>query len=347
MKKMPKKEKKKSWKERQRERQIKQQHVQEVYKIQSEKEAKKKPRKWPKGKIYVAICLIFLILGAYVVWQYTNTANPSDGTTPIPPTAGVIYIRPDGQINPSTAPISKVGDSYYKFTADINDQIIVEKDNITIDGANHLLQGAGEYYSKGIDLTERSNVTITNLEITGFDYGVYLSTASNNVLLHNNFKNNYCGIWIVAYSNDNIISGNNIESNEMYAIWLKESLNNKISENRITSHTNYSIYVRASNYTTFSANTIEDNMLGFFFYEASDNILYHNNIINNMNQGSTLTSTNVWSSDSSYGGNYWSDYEIRYPDAMESDGSGIWNTPYVIDDDNQDNYPLVNPWIID
>ena len=26
------------------------------------------------------------------------------------------------------------------------------------------------------------------------------------------------------------------------------------------------------------------------------------------------------------------------------DGSGLWDTPYVIDENNQDNYPLMEPW---
>jgi parallel beta-helix repeat protein len=342
--KMPKKEKKKSWKERQRERQIKQQRVQEAYQIQSEREAKRKPRQWPKGKILAAVCLIIIILGAYGVWQYAQTSTPSDGTTPVTPTPGVIYIRPDGQVSPSTAPILNDGNSRYTLTADIYDRIIVGRNNIVIDGANHALQGTGEYGSRGIDLTGRSEVAITNMEISGFDYGVYLSSASNNVISQNDFTDNYCAIWIVVSSNDNIFSGNKIENNKMYAMWLKDSSNNAISENHITSHANYTIYVRASNYTTFSANYIADNRLGFFFYEASDNTIYHNRFVNNYGAVSCIDSTNVWDNGYPSGGNYWSDYEEKYPDAGELEGSGIWNMPYVIDDDNQDNYPLIDPW---
>jgi len=42
---------------------------------------------------------------------------------------------------------------------------------------------------------------------------------------------------------------------------------------------------------------------------------------------------------------HWSDYEERYPNATELDDSSIWDTPYVIDENNQDNYPLMNHWI--
>ncbi len=87
---MPKK-KKKSWKERQRERQIKQQRAQEVYQIQREREAERKPRKWPKGRIVGGLCFIILIFGVYGVWQYYNSQLPPSigGTTNNPITGGL------------------------------------------------------------------------------------------------------------------------------------------------------------------------------------------------------------------------------------------------------------------
>jgi hypothetical protein len=82
---LPKKEKqkKKSWKERQREKQMRSQRSQEAYEIQREREAARKPRKWPKGKVLGAFCLILLIFGAYGAWQYTqpSTAPPSINPT--------------------------------------------------------------------------------------------------------------------------------------------------------------------------------------------------------------------------------------------------------------------------
>jgi hypothetical protein len=83
---LPKKEKKKSWRERQRERQLKQQRTQEAYRIQREREVEKKPRKWPKGKIIGAFCLIVLIFVAYGVWQYTQPSQLSTEPPPINPT---------------------------------------------------------------------------------------------------------------------------------------------------------------------------------------------------------------------------------------------------------------------
>jgi parallel beta-helix repeat protein len=352
MRKMPKKEKKKSWKEIQRERQIKQQRVQEAYQIQKEREVERKPRKWPKGKIFAAVCLLVLILGVYGAWQLIQSSAPIDATptpSPVIPTGAIIYISFDGQVSPSTAPISNDGNGHYTLTGDLYNSLIIGKDNIVIDGANHVIQGTDAYDSRGIDLTGRSKVTITNVKIKGFDYGVYLSSASNNVISQNDLTSNYCGIWIAGSSNNNVISGNNMVNNNMYAIWLKESSNNKISENEITSHANYTIYIRDSDGTTISANNIEKNRLGIFLYESSNNILYHNNFIDNGQAFSSVSSTSVLNSGSPSEGNYWSDYKERYSNATEVDSSGIWNTPYVVDESNQikDNYPLVNPWILD
>lgn len=83
---MPKKKKKKSWKERQLERQIKQQRAQETYRIQKEREAERKPRQWPRGKILGALCLIAIIFGSYGVWQYTRPSPISEEPPPINPT---------------------------------------------------------------------------------------------------------------------------------------------------------------------------------------------------------------------------------------------------------------------
>jgi hypothetical protein len=52
-------------------------------------------------------------------------------------------------------------------------------------------------------------------------------------------------------------------------------------------------------------------------------------------------SPNIWDDGYPSGGNYWSDYSTKYPSATEVDNSGIWNTPYVIDANNTDHYPLM------
>lgn len=42
-------------------------------------------------------------------------------------------------------------------------------------------------------------------------------------------------------------------------------------------------------------------------------------------------------------GNYWGDYRENYPNATQEDTLGIWNTPYTINNNNTDQYPLMQP----
>ena len=92
---------------------------------------------------------------------------------------GAIFIRADGSIDPPTISI-QITDNYtiYTFTDNIYDEIIVERDNIVVNGAGYLLHGLGN--GTGIDLNHRYNVTIQNVEVTNFHDGIYLNSSNNN-----------------------------------------------------------------------------------------------------------------------------------------------------------------------
>jgi parallel beta-helix repeat protein len=81
--------------------------------------------------------------------------------------------------------------------------------------------------------------------------------------------------------------------------------------------------------------------------ESSNNTIYHNNFINNTKQVWT-DSTNFWDDDYPSGGNYWSDYsdvDLYWGSHQNETGSdGIGDTPYIIDENNNDNYPLMSPY---
>jgi len=70
---------------------------------------------------------------------------------------------------------------------------------------------------------------------------------------------------------------------------------------------------------------------------GNNNVFYHNNIITNTIQIVSFNSPNTWDNGSK--GNYWSDYN-----GTDGNGDSIGDTPYVIDENNQDNYPLMSPW---
>ena len=221
-----------------------------------------------------------------------------------------IYIRSDGSIDPPTAPIDRDG-NIYTFTDNIYCPeprpywIVLERNNIVVDGAGYTFQGPEGIFphGSGIDLLGRSNLTIKNMEIEAFDNAIALKNSSN------------CSIY-----------GNNITANEMSGVWLDGSSNN-------------SIY----------GNNIIHNDVGVRLTVSSGNMFAHNYFVHNTQQVSDDSwedpvfppSINVWNDGYPSGGNYWGDYEEKYPAAEEIYGSGIWNTPYVIDENNQDKYPMV------
>ena len=103
-------------------------------------------------------------------------------------------------------------------------------------------------------------------------------------------------------------------------------------------------YISDSN--TFLGNNILDNTYGIRFnLPSNSNNVHHNNLIGNgYNAWEENENTNTW--DDGKKGNYWGDYTEKYPNANRIWLKGIWNTPYDIpDEDNQDRYPLIRPYI--
>jgi parallel beta-helix repeat protein len=239
---------------------------------------------------------------------------------------GTIYIWTDGSIVPPTAPIQRNEDTY-TLTGDITvdgsaNGIEIRRDNIVLDGAGYTVTESanGNLSWQGIMLSGRSHVTLRNMTIENFSFGISILNSSNSNLSGNTVANNWYGIGL-DYSSSNSISGNNITNNH-FGIFLYDSSNNSISRNSITDNTYRGIKLDGS----------------------SNNIIYHNDFIDNTAEVFSFEWANTWDDGYPSGGNYWSDYATRYPSAAEIDNSGLWNTPYFIDANNTDNYPLISPW---
>jgi parallel beta-helix repeat protein len=120
-------------------------------------------------------------------------------------------------------------------------------------------------------------------------------------------------------SDNNTIFGNNIEDNQN-GIYLHES----------------------SNQNDIYENFIENNVWGLFIWDSSNNnMIYNNNFIENTGFHVKDKCENNWNWELPYGGNFWDDYI-----GSDIDGDGIGDSSYQIQGgENQDNYPLINPWI--
>jgi len=278
-----------------------------------------------KSKAVSGIMLILLFAG---ILTLTFNVQPAKAS-------GTVYIRADGSVDPPVAPILNVGNVSYTFTDDIYDSIVVERDNVVIDGDGYTVKGTGN----GIYLSGRSNVTIKNMEIKAFGYGIRLVRSSDNSISGNNITASaFLGI-LLCESSNNTISGKNINKNEEgIALWGLSNYNS-ISGNNITANNGSGIELEwSSNNAVSGNNTIAHNRWGISLAYSSNNIFYHNNFINNTNHASTDdNSVNAW--DNGVEGNYWSNYT-----GVDANGDGIGDTPYEINENNTDRYPLMKTW---
>jgi parallel beta-helix repeat protein len=240
-----------------------------------------------------------------------------------------IYIRSDGTVE-GTDKIQRDG-SVYTFIGDIvNQSIIVERDSIVVDGAGYRLQGDGN--ENGITLSDVNNITVKNLKLSSFNIGIVVMGSDNNRILENTITDNFRGLDLTASTN-NTVSGNYI-ANNTDGIGL-ENMYNSIVENTITNNSDIGIFLNGAGYNNIIGNNITDNNRGIVVSICYDNVIYHNNFVNNTNHVETDDSSDIW--DNAEEGNYWDNYT-----GLDSDGDGIGDTPYVIDDNTQDNHPFVN-----
>jgi len=163
-----------------------------------------------------------------------------------------IYITADGSVE-GTDKIQRNGD-FYTFTGNISDErILVEKDNIVIDGAGYTLQGD----ARGIVLSERNNVTVKNvkIEMEG-GYGIYLVDTSNCII------------------SDNTVTG------DAYNIYLWRSFNNTIEGNTVTNAFR-GILIYDSYDNTITGNVVTDGVVGIELHDCINNVFRNNQMRNN------------------------------------------------------------------
>jgi hypothetical protein len=164
-----------------------------------------------------------------------------------------------------------------------------------------------------------------------------------NTIAESNITDEYTELRLID-SNYNIILKNKIafltlagEGNIVAKNNITKELNNGGLKNNITAN-------RINQLNLGSNSTYHANDISKMTIAGADNLFYGNNF-QGYDLRTTASGAQLWDNGSL--GNYWSDYLTKYPNASEIGNLGVGDTPYVIDGDNVDNYPLMSPFDID
>jgi len=197
----------------------------------------------------------------------------------------------------------------------------------------------------GISLFSSSNNVVCKNEMI-VKIPLYLDLSScNNTITENSISAveyyGLPGIQLDNHCNFNTVSFNNVSGFGL-GIWLDFSSNNVLSGNRIM-NCSYGLTLSHSQNNTFMKNSIVSTETALYLDQVgtSDNTFFDNNFDGNINGVFILEpiGSNIW--DNGLEGNYWSDYN-----GTDSNQDGIGDTPYIIDANNVDHYPLMTQYVI-
>jgi len=188
--------------------------------------------------------------------------------------------------------------------------------------------------SVGIWIDNSHHDTIASNVITNNDDGVWVTFSNSGVISNNIITNNvFFGLYIEA-SNYTALNGNTVTENT-YGIYMENCGNGLTNENIIALNYGDGIHAIYSNDNAMFHNMICNNSLGIRLEGSNANSIFENTLLDNFDQAWVEEVTiNAWDNGSK--GNYWSDYN-----GMDSDYDGIGDTPYIINVNNTDRYPLM------
>ncbi|UCE37276.1 MAG: right-handed parallel beta-helix repeat-containing protein [Thermoplasmata archaeon] len=177
----------------------------------------------------------------------------------------------------------------------------------------------------------------------------------DHIILYNIICNNYIGIDLSVMDSGAIgvdILSSNIYDNEIGIDF--EEAGGGIQTTIINCTIEYNDIgikmFQINNLNNIVGNNISYNRDYAMYLERSRNIqVYHNNFIKNgiTEQAYDDSDSNLWNDSYPSSGNFWSDYygldRYKGPEQNIPGNDGIGDSPYNIDMDSQDNYPLMFP----
>jgi len=198
-------------------------------------------------------------------------------------------------------------------------------DDVTIENCTILFS-----IFNGMNLRECDGLVIhgNNVSDSG-SHGLVGATLGNTEISNNTFYNNSNDGVRLDYTDWTNVTGNLIWNNYDHGLELYRCNGGNVTMNNIV------------------GNGIAGSRAGLYVGVNTVNFaIYNNNIVNNTIQAYDVMS-NTWNATYPTGGNYWDNYTgIDNYSGVNQDipgGDGIGDSPFIIDPDSQDNYPLMEP----
>ncbi len=203
--------------------------------------------------------------------------------------------------------------------------ITIVASNTIVNGFTILTRGDLGY---GIRVEANSSIICNNIikeNFVGVKIGDQFHKTMGNVVQDNNITRNRYGVFI-AHSNRSLVKRNIIHSNDWNGLEVDWGGENIVCGNTIFNNVAFGLEIPGET-------------------PSHDNIIYHNNFVNNTEGCASYGQRNRWDNGYPVGGNFWNTYngeDLKSgPNQDVSGYDGIGDTAYALDEKVEDRYPLV------
>jgi len=218
----------------------------------------------------------------------------------------------------------------------INNNIVNNSEGIRPQRSNVLISGNNITENQGgITGWNTENVDVTENNITNNYYGINTGQSRNVTVCRNNISGNTGGLNLIYYG-PYAVYGNTITKNDWGIRFAEGCHNATVCGNNITQNDVGVVLLNFPNSGDVVVSGVGNKVFGNLFVDNSEQVTQDELDYNIPGTWSMGTDIVLW--DNGTMGNYWDDYA-----GLDENGDEIGDTPYVIDENNQDNCPSMYP----
>jgi len=144
---------------------------------------------------------------------------------------------------------------------DLAQGIQITAGGIVLDGAGHTLTGDGS--SAGVYVNKQNNVTVKNIHVQGFAYGIYLYSAQGNTVADSTANGNTTHGIYLNNSRNNTLTNNSASGNLCDGLHLEWSSSNTLTGNSASNNQQHGFYLSSAGSNVLAGNTMAGNVCDF------------------------------------------------------------------------------------